>query len=346
MIKYSQKHEHLNQMKSYIQGFKLPDNERMHFLFALSKACEDLGEYMKSFKFLEEANKLNRQNINFSTKNSNNFFKSLSKNFNKQFYKNTKQDPSLGEGIIFVLGMPRSGTSLVEQILSSHSKVFGAGEIRSFRESISKVFIEQKEKRFPNNVSSYGIDCAKRLGKEYENRIFSLRKGSPFFVDKMPYNFMYIPLIKLSLPKSKIILTERNPIDNCLSIFKKKFGKGNGYAYSLKELGEYYKSNKGIVEEWKVLINDDLFSLNYEKLVSSQREITSSLLNFCNLEWEESCVQFHKTNRTNKTASSVQVRQPIYNSSVMLWKNYEQELRPLIDILRNSDSLSMLKSEK
>lgn len=346
MIKYSQKHEHLNQMKSYIQGFKLPDNERMHFLFALSKATEDIGEYKESFKFLKEANKLNRQYVNFSTENSNNYFKALKKNFNKQFYKNTKQDPSLGEGIIFVLGMPRSGTSLVEQILSSHSKVFGAGEIRFFRESISKIFFEKNEKRFPDNVNLYETDCATSLGKEYENRISDLRKDSPFFVDKMPYNFMYIPLIKLSLPMSSIILTERNPMDNCLSIFKKKFGKGNGYAYSLKELGEYYNSYKDITEEWKALINNDLFTLNYEKLVSSQRGITSSLLKFCNLDWEESCVQFHKTNRNNKTASSVQVRQPLYKSSVKLWKNYEQELRPLINTLVNYESPSVLKSEK
>ena len=146
---------------------------------------------------------------------------------------------------------------------------------------------------------------------------------------------MFIPLIKLSLPESKIILTERNPLDNCLSIFKKKFGKGNGYAYSLEELGEYYNSYKDMMEEWRVLTNNEIFYLDYEKLINSQEEVTSSLLSFCNLECEDSCLHFYKTNRNNMTASSFQVRQPLYSSSVKLWEKYREELEPLINTLRN-----------
>ena len=335
MIKYSQGHKHIKLMSDCVKKPELSKNDKMHIFFGLSKAYEDTGEYKKSFKFLLEANKLNRANINFSTEYSNNYFKALSKNITKQFYDKAKKGASLGKGIIFVLGLPRSGTSLVEQILSSHSKVFGAGEIKYFRKSIEKVFFELENKRFPYNINLHGLDSLSSLGKEYENMISFLRKDSPFFVDKMPYNFMFIPLIKLSLPESKIILTERNPLDNCLSIFKKKFGKGNGYAYSLEELGEYYNSYKDIMEEWTVLTNNEIFYLDYEKLINSQEEVTSSLLSFCNLEWEDSCLHFYKTNRNNKTASSVQVRQPLYSSSVKLWEKYREELKPLIRTLRN-----------
>ena len=145
---------------------------------------------------------------------------------------------------------------------------------------------------------------------------------------------MYLPLIKLSLPKSKIVLTERNPIDNCLSIYKQKFGIGNAYAYNQEELAEYFNSYKDIVENWKEIYSEQIFSLNYEQLTVNQKEVTANLLEFCNLDWEKACLEFHKTDRNNKTASSFQVRQPLYSSSVKLWKNYEEQLSPLINTLK------------
>ena len=307
----------------------------MHICFGLSKAFEDIKEYKKAFSFLSKANDLYRKEIKFSTKNSNNWFKAVKSVFSKEFCEISKDENSeLGEGIIFILGMPRSGTSLVEQILSSHSKVFGAGELKNFRKSVDRVFVEADGKKFPHNVDLYPKTSFLEVGREYENMISSLRGDSPFFVDKMPYNFMYLPLIKLSLPKSKIVLTERNPIDNCLSIYKQKFGIGNAYAYNQKELAEYYNSYKDIVNNWKEIFKEQIFSLNYEQLINNQKEVTSNLLEFCNLDWEDACLEFHKTDRTNKTASSVQVRQPLYTSSVKLWENYKEQLSPLINALK------------
>ena len=335
MVKYKKDNEHFKTMLSLIDNKNLLKEDKMHICFGLSKAFEDIKEYKKAFSFLSKANNLHREDIKYSTQNSKNHFKTVKRIFSEEFCENSKNSLSeLGEGIIFILGMPRSGTSLVEQILASHSKVFGAGELKHFRKSVDQVFLEAEGKKFPNNVVLYPKSSFFEVGKEYENMISSLRGDSPFFVDKMPYNFMYVPLIKLSLPKSKIILTDRNPIDNCLSIYKVKFGIGNAYAYNQEELAEYYNSYKDIVKNWKEIFNEQIFSLNYEQLINNQKEVTANLLEFCNLDWEDACLEFHKTDRANKTASSVQVRQPLYTSSVKLWENYKEQLSPLINALK------------
>ena len=334
MIKYTEDNDHLKIMLSLIKDPDLPKEEKMHISFGLAKAHEDIGDHKNSFKFLLEANRLFRDDISFSTENSNNYFRAIKRNFSERLSTELQTNPSLGEGLIFIVGMPRSGTSLAEQILSSHSEVFGAGELRHFRKSIDKVFVEIEGKKFPDNLSIHKIEKFTEVGKEYELMISDLRKDSPVFVDKMPYNFMYIPMIRLSLPKSKVVLMERDPIDNCLSIFKQKFGTGNAYAYSLQELAEYYNSYRDITEAWKNFFPNEIFTLNYEELTRSQKIVTSELLDFCDLEWEDSCIDFYKTDRNNKTASSVQVRQPLYSSSVKLWEKYKKELGPLIDNLK------------
>ena len=334
MMKYSEDDTHLEEMLNLVEKKNLSKEDSMHLYFAISKAYEDKKRYKDAFKFLSKANDLYREDITFSTKNSNNYFRLVKKVFSKDFCEEAfDKENHLGEGIIFVLGMPRSGTSLAEQILASHSKVFGAGELRHFRKSIDRVFLQKEGKKFPKNVALYPLDSFKEIGADYEKTILELRNGSTYFVDKMPYNFMYIPLIRLSLPKSKIVLTERNPIDNCLSIYKMKFGTGNAYAYNQEELAQYYNSYKDIVGCWNRIFPNDIFSLNYEELTVSQKKTTENLLEFCGLDWEDACLEFHKTDRNNKTASSFQVRQPLYSSSVKLWENYKDELNSLISSL-------------
>lgn len=337
MIDYSKDKNHLVQMESLIKGDDLSDENKMNLCFAISKALEEIGNYKDSFNYLSKGNNLARKGVEFSTEHSNNYFRLMKKAFSKEFFESAETHNSLGQGIIFVLGMPRSGTSLVEQILASHSKVFGAGELRHYRRCIDKFYFEIEGKKFPKNFRSHSLDSVDEVGKHYEEMISDIRGDSPFFVDKMPYNFMYIPLIKLSLPKSRIVLCERNPLDNCLSIYKQKFGVGNAYAYSLEELGNYYNSYKEITDQWKSLLGDQLFCLNYEGLTKNQKEVTENMLDYCSLEWEESCLDFHKTNRNNKTASSVQVRRPIYTSSIKLAEKYEEELEPLFKILNSEE---------
>ena len=193
MIKYSENDTHFEEMMKIIEKNNLSKEDSMHLYFAISKAYEDKKRYKDAFKFLSKANDLYREDITFSTKNSNNYFRLVKKVFSKDFCEEAfDKENHLGEGIIFVLGMPRSGTSLAEQILASHSKVFGAGELRHFRKSIDRIFLEKEEKKFPKNVALYPLDSFKEIGADYEKTILELRKGSAYFVDKMPYNLSLI----------------------------------------------------------------------------------------------------------------------------------------------------------
>ena len=153
----------------------------------------------------------------------------------------------------------------------------------------------------------------------------------------MPYNFQHVGVIHKALPEAKIILCEREPLDNCFSIFKQKFGTGNQYAYSLEEVGEYYNLYLELIAHWESGFPNKIYRVKYEELTSNQEKISREMINFCDLEWEESCMSFHSTKRDVNTASAVQVRQPIYTSSVGLWKKYENELEPLIKILNKED---------
>ena len=175
----------------------------------------------------------------------------------------------------------------------------------------------------------------KQVGRKYLNYISKKHlKDSVRVVDKMPYNFMYLGFISSCLPNAKIILIERNSLDNCYSIFKQKFGKGNDYAYSLEEIGHYFNLYQDIVNYWETFLGEKIHKVSYERLVSNQKETTRELLEFCDLDWQDNCLSFYNNKREVNTASSVQVRKPIYKDSVNLWQNYKNELRPLIEILK------------
>jgi len=241
--------------------------------------------------------------------------------------------------MIFVLGMPRSGTSLVEQILSSHSRIYGAGEKPFLNQAIKEALFSVEEVNFPKNVSLHDQDSFNNLGKLYLQLIENFVKDEgQIIVDKMPYNFKLVGVIHKALPEAKIILCEREPLDNCFSIFKQKFGTGNQYAYSLEEVGEYYNLYLELISHWESVLPKKVYRVKYEELIANQEEETKNLLNFCQLDFEAQTLQFYKTKRAVKTASDLQVKQPIYSSSVNLWKNYENELKPLIKIINKEDN--------
>jgi len=338
MIKYSDEDDlHIKQMESIYEKELLDTEDRIHLAFGLGKAFEDVGNYKKAFKYLQEGNRLYRGTINYSTKSRTGFFNVMKQSFNKEFfdsYDSLKNKNSLGEKIIFVLGMPRSGTSLVEQILSSHSKVHGAGELRYLREAVDEGLPPKEGMSFPKNISLHNIDSFDVLGNEYLNLIKKLEiDPAKIVVDKMPYNFLHVGLIYCSLPKAKIILCEREPLDNCFSIYKQKFGIGNDFAYSLKEVGEYFNLYKDLIGHWESVLPGRMFKVGYESLIAKQEEISKNMIDFCGLDWEKECLTFHSTKREVNTASAVQVRKPIYKTSVNLWEKYRENLNPLIEEL-------------
>jgi len=329
---------HIVEMESIYNTNSLDLEDRIQLGFGLGKSFEDVTKYQKAFSYLKEANKLHRKALKYSTANRNKLFSLIKDSFTKGFFDSPAELSKQGREMIFVLGLPRSGTSLVEQILSSHSRVYGAGERRFLHEAIKKVLLPVDGIHFPRNIRLHDQDSFDNLGRIYLQLIKKLGMDDGLLVvDKMPHNFQHIGVIHKALSEAKIILCEREPLDNCFSIFKQKFGTGNEYAYSLEEVGEYYNLYVELIAHWESVLPNKVHRVKYEELTSNQEKISREMINFCDLEWEESCMSFHSTKREVNTASAVQVRQPIYTSSVDLWKKYENELEPLINILNKED---------
>jgi len=330
---------HIVEMESIYNSNSLGLEDRFQLAFGLGKSFEDVKKFRKSFFYLKEGNKLYRKTFKYSSADTNKLFSLLKENFTKDFFNSPKELSKQGKKMIFVLGMPRSGTSLVEQILSSHSRIYGAGERPFLYQAINEALFSVEEVNFPKNVSLHNQDSFDNLGRLYLQLIENFVKDEGrIVVDKMPYNFQYVGVIHKALPEAKIILCERDPLDNCFSIFKQKFGTGSRYAYNLEEVGEYYNLYLELIAHWESVLPKKIYRVKYEELIANQEVVSKKMIEFCDLRWEESCMSFHSTKREVVTASAVQVKQPIYSSSINLWKNYENELKPLIKIINKADN--------
>jgi tetratricopeptide (TPR) repeat protein len=339
MLSYSNANNtHISQMESAYEEESTSQEDRMHIAFGLGKAYEDLKQYEKAFSFLQEGNRIHRSTLKYSTKGREKSVSILKENFNKNFFDNYNSLSTQGEKVIFIIGMPRSGTSLVEQIISSHSKVYGAGELRFMKEVVDFGIPPKDGKDYPTNITLHDPKVFDIVGLNYLKLLEKLGKDKGrLVIDKMPYNFLYVGVISCALPKAKIILCERNPLDNCFSIYKQKFGVGNDYAYSLKEIGEYYNLYSDLIKHWRSVLPNKMLSVSYEDIISNQEQISKSMIDFCGLDWEEECLSFHSNKREVHTASAVQVRKPIYRTSVKLSEKYGENLSPLIKELNKGE---------
>jgi hypothetical protein len=223
--------------------------------------------------------------------------------------------------------MPRSGTTLTEQILASHPRVFGAGELR-FMENAAMAIAP-----FPEAAASMTDEALREFGNEYVAQVRALAPAAARVVDKMPANFRFVGLIHRALPNAKIIHVYRDPVDTCMSCYAQLFA-GLPYAYDLGELGRYYRGYATLMAHWRrVLPPGAMIEVKYERLIADLRGEAQRLLAYCELEWDERCLQFHKTRRAVRTASFAQVRRPIYRDSVGRWEAHREALRPLLDAL-------------
>ena len=222
----------------------------------------------------------------------------------------------------------------MEQILASHPKVYGAGELDCLKQIVSSIFSKIDYAKFIYNVNQERVDFS-GAGNEY---IYMIRKHSDtarFITDKMPSNFLRIGMIKLILPNAKVIHCCRDPLDTCVSIFKNYFSlDGNYYAYDLRELGQYYNLYRDLMNHWHSVLPDFIYDIQYEDVVADQEKQSRALLEYCGLEWDDACLEFYRTDRPVRTASAAQVRRPIYKDSVQSWKRYENWLSPLLEVLR------------
>ncbi len=306
--------------------------------FILAELYDSLKEYDKAFKELKEANDLIPRTYN--PKREEEYFEKLKEVFNKTFFEKAPRSTITTKKPILIVGMPRSGTSLTEQILATHPHVFGAGELAKIGE-ISAYLPEWLKKNisFPEVCNYLRGEIIDRAAKEYLDFIDSLSGGKFLRVtDKMPQNFVYMGLIYLMFPNVKIIHCKRNPYDTCLSNYFQNFAAaGLGFAYNLEDLGHYYRLYLDIMEHWRKVLPIKFYESQYEELVQNPREKVRALLDFCELEWYEGCLEFHKTKRDVKTASYDQVRKPLYKKSVARWKRYEKHLQPLKQVLEAED---------
>jgi len=320
MTTYDKDHSHFINMKNKLSDISLDKQALMHLHYALGKAYNDQKEYDLSFKNFKKANDLSKKINKYDFQIDSQRFSKIKTKFNS--LENIKLDKN-NRKFLFIIGMPRSGTSLTEQIISSHEKVFGGGEL-PYIERIFKNYFELNEKISMNDL----LKCEENY-IEFTNNIDSSNK---VFTDKAPLNFFYIGFILKFLPNSKFINVVRNPIDNCWSLYKNHFPTKIDFANDLGDLVNYYKNYRDLIDFWKNLFPNQIYDLKYENLVDNTRTEVEKLLKFCSLEWDDKCLNHQKNKRVIKTISYNQARKPIYNSSVKSFKGYEDYISVLKDL--------------
>jgi len=333
-------HDSLHALLSITKDLKaLSPNKMENLYFALGKCYDDLGDWATAFKYFTEGCRLKRQGITFNIAEHIQFTHKLVDCFTQQTIEHLQTFANPSALPVFIVGMPRSGSSLVEQVLSGHSHVYGAGELKYLTNLIQRPIKTQLNTLYyPENILHLSPEILRGIT---ENYVTCLQRHSPQAIritDKMPYNFNAIGLIHALLPNAKIIHVKRNPIDTCLSCYTKLFSEGQLYSYELTELGQYYQCYERTMNHWRrILPSDAWMEIEYEGMVNNLEAEAQRLVEFCDLEWEPACLAFYQSKRQVRTASFVQVRQPIYTSSVDRWRRYEQELAPLIQVLMTSN---------
>ena len=321
-------------MEHLLQDNGLSAEDKILINFSLAKAFEDIHMYDKSFHFLQAGNNLKRKTFDYDIAGIKSFFSSIKDIFSRKYFSHRNEYGGDNKMPIFIIGMPRSGTTLVEQILASHPAVSGAGELTDLKRIIFNTSPKLTYDNFPENAVSLDAGDIERFASEYIRCLNSHKRDATYVTDKMPGNFLYIGLIKLMFPQARVIHCVRDPIDTCLSIYKQLFVGIHRYAYNLEELGHYYCYYLGLMEHWRNTLPQFIFNIHYEELVSDQEVQTRRLLDHCELPWDDACLSFHRSNRPVKTASLAQVKQPIYRGSIDKWRHYEQHLEPLLRILK------------
>ena len=327
--------EHVKKMEELDKNILTSDYEKkVDISFALGKAHEDLKDYEKAFKYLETANNLKFQKFGSNLEAEKKAIENIIKTFQDIDLEKSNED-SQEKKIIFILGMPRSGTTLTEQIIASHSEVYGAGELIYLQQVIKNNFVNEskynKQLIIENQALSKNIIFSEYL--EYFN-LYDLREN--IITDKAPQNFRFIGLIKIFFPNSKIIHCYRNPKDNCLSLFKNSFASNTmNWTNKAEDIAEYYNLYSKMMNFWKSKIPHFIYDVEYEKLVKDKESEIKKILNFCDLKWDEKCLSPDKHSKTPiKTVSVSQARQPIYQSSLNSNSNYDKYLNKMFSILK------------
>ena len=313
------------------------DIEKIYMHFALGKAYEDMSEYKISFNHYKQGNDLKLPYTKYRTKDFINECLNQKEICSEDLFDVKKDWGHSSSEPIFILGLPRVGSTLVEQILASHSMVDATHELPNILATSHKLNLrraQNKESRYPDILLSLSSPQLKMIGENYIKDSEVFRRDGVYFIDKMPNNFRHIGLIKLILPNAKIIDIRRNSMSACFSCFKQLFAEGQEFTYSFERLGNYYNNYIELMDHWNKVLPNQILSIKYEDLINNFEDTVKVILDYCNLPYEQACVEFYKSKRSVKTPSAQQVRQPIYTSGLDYWKNYDSYLDELKKHLR------------
>jgi len=328
---------HLEAMEKLVRDTEnVPRKDRTIVHFALGKAYSDLRMHERAFEHLLKGNALKRQEVGYDEGAEAEYLRSIQTLFSADFIRQRQGMGNASRLPVFILGMPRSGSTLVEQILARHPRVHGAGEISDFTEVVrEEAEAAQTHGRYPEIVAEFGPQHFQAIGKKYLERLGKLSNKSERITDKMPSNFEYVGLTHLAFPNATIIHTVRDPVDTCVSCFAQYFQRAQGFSYDLAELGRYYRMYRGLMDHWnRVLPRGRMLDVLYEDIVEDLEGAARCIVAHCGLEWDDACLLFHRGDRVVLTASASQVRKPIYRSSVGRWAPYKNFLQPLLDELQ------------
>ena len=317
----------LLQLEKIICKKNISEEDKVYSSFAMGKAQLDLNEFDKGFKFLNTGNSLRKKKMKYTIQKSKNIFSKIMHRFKELQFKEEKLNTFSNAQPIFILGMPRSGTTLVEQILSSHSAICGAGELEFLKNAINSIDWQ--------NTKIQKKDI-KKIREEY---IFQLNKISklPYITDKMPLNFQWIGFIVYAFPEAKIIHLKRDAMAVCWSNYKLNFeSEGMAFSFDQIDIAKYYKLYEDLMKYWHEKFPKKIYDFNYEALTKNQEEQTRKLFEYLEIDWEKAVLNFHKNDRAVQTASNTQIRQKIYQGSSQEWKNYKPWLQPMINHLNKN----------
>ena len=319
-------------METLVNEGKLPDGSLCMVHNALGLEYEAREDFDRAFASFERCNILRRKQESYDPVDTEATHDRVIRFFDEE---------RLGQGTadevhpvpIFIVGLPRSGSTLIEQILASHSQVEGTHELSDLSKLV-RSYRGRRTQLFPETLGGLKPEGWARLGREYLERTRKHRSGAPFFIDKNPNNFVFAGVLKLAMPNARVINARRHPVDSCFGSYKQLFASGQPFTYDLTELGEYYLQYQRLMDHWHRVLPGFVLDVHYEQVVADLESEVRRMLEFCGLPFEEACLHFHETRRPVKTASSEQVRRPIYSSSIDLWRNYEAHLGELLHILK------------
>lgn len=319
-------------METLVRDGALPDDALCMLHNALGLEYDARGDYDKAFANFERCNTLRRKQESYDPVDTEATHDRVISFFDEtRLRQGTTTE--LHPVPIFIVGLPRSGSTLIEQILASHSQVEGTHELSDLAKIVRR-YRGRRNEQFPQTLNGLKADGWARLGRDYLDSTEKHRSGAPYFIDKNPNNFVFAGLLKLAIPNARIINAKRHPVDSCLGSYKQLFASGQPFTYDLTELGEYYLQYQRLMDHWHRVLPGFVLDVQYEDVVADLVNEVRRILDFCGLPFEESCLNFHETRRAVKTASSEQVRRPIYASAVNAWRNYETHLGELFHILK------------